>query len=159
MNNKIWTLIIIILILVGVAFLINQLMKNSNTPKEEVSEFGNSISVKLQNPNSVAILVEKATLAKPGFIVIQDKDRETRELNSIWAISDLLPAGEHKNVSIVMDFEPGQELFAVLYEDDGNGEFDDKLDMPVLDEAGNQVVSRFFISDTQFVEGEADIKG
>ena len=131
-------LIIIILILVGIVFLINQFLKNS-TPIEEVSEFENSISIKLQNPNSVAILVQRVSLAKPGFIVIQDVDEETQELNSIWGVSDLLPAGEHKNVSIVMDFEPSQEFFGILYEDDGNGEFNAELDSMIVDEQNEPI--------------------
>lgn len=143
MKNKILATSLIILILIILIFLINISMD------KKINEIEHSVTATINGPNDITILIKKVFLSKPSFIVIQDLDRETRELNSIWAVSDLLPAGKHENISIPLNHEPSQVLFAVLYEDDGDGIFNDKLDMPILNGDGNNVMTQFNLPNTQ----------
>jgi len=157
MSKKIWTTVIIILILVGIVYLLLGLKNNTVEDQGIVVGDNNSLVVGLQNPTSVAVLIREVSLIEPGFIVIHE------DLNGqpgkILAVSDLLQPDRYQNISIVMDFEAGETYFAMLHQDNGNGQFNQETDLPAKNMNGQTVMTNFKINDTPFVEGEFDEKG
>jgi len=157
MSKKIWTTVIIILILVGIVYLLLGLKNNTVEDQGIVVGDNNSLVVGLQNPTSVAVLIREVSLIEPGFIVIHE------DLNGqpgkILAVSDLLQPDRYQNISIVMDFEAGETYFAMLHQDNGNGQFNQETDLPAKNMNGQTVMTNFKINDTLFVEGEFDEKG
>ena len=157
MNNKIWTAIIIILILVGIVYLLTGLKNNDVQEQPIVAGDNNSLVVGLQNPTSVAVLIREVSLIEPGFVVIHKDNNGTP--GEIVAVSDLLHPDRYQNISIVMDFKAGETYIAMLHGDNGNGQFNAETDLPMKNMDGQTVMTSFKISDTPFVEGEFDEKG
>lgn len=157
MSKKIWTTIIIILILVGITYLLLGLKNNTTENQGIVAGDNNSLVVGLQNPTSVAVLIREASLTEPGFIVIHKDNNGVA--GEVVAVSELLHPDRYQNISIVMDFQAGEAYIAMLHADNGNGRFNPETDLPMKNMDNQTVMASFKISDTPFVEGEFDEKG
>jgi hypothetical protein len=120
------------------------------TPKEESDESSQIIQVgevSLYAPdqkpgNSVNISI--VNLTKPGYIVIHEADNQG-EFGRIIGNSFIIPAGESENifVGLIRPSVSGEFLYAIIYEDSGDGFFTPELDVPFKDEAGNVIFMRF----------------
>ncbi len=97
----------------------------------------NAIYVADQIPSST-LTIAIARLARPGFIVIHEDN--AGETGKILGQSDWLTAGEIKNpkpIRLSRLTKDGETLYAMLHLDDGDGIFDVKKDMSVLDQSSN----------------------
>lgn len=92
------------------------------------------------------LTVSYALLENPGFIVIHE-DEEGKP-GSIVGTSDLLLAGENRDVAISLDEELVEDgiYYAMLHADDGDEEFDAMLDAPVQSLLGNPIMMMFVVT-------------
>ncbi|MCA9353696.1 hypothetical protein KC842_02385 [Candidatus Nomurabacteria bacterium] len=99
----------------------------------------NAVILADQKPG-MAATVSYAKLAQPGFIIIYKTDTETNT-KKVVGTSALLPAGENFNVEVTLTEETtsGDSISAELTADDGDGEYSEETDTPVLD--GEEAVS------------------
>jgi hypothetical protein len=141
---KIFLLVILFLLLGGLYIYSNLGGGSINDGNDsEILRIGeNAIYIPAQRPGS-AIAISFVSLAKPGFVVIQEN--EGGKPGAILGNSRLLPKGESKNSSfrIIRSLRNGEALFAVLYEDSGDSAFSPKYDIPVRDESGNIIFMEF----------------
>ncbi len=107
----------------------------------------NAIYVVEQVP-SRTVLVAVVRFAKPGFVAIHENN--AGQPGKILGASGVLPAGETKNLTPIMlsrATADGETLYAMLYDDNGDGAFDAAKDKPLLDsESGQPVMMIFSIS-------------
>lgn len=97
-----------------------------------------------QRPDSF-VNINFATLTKAGFVVIQENgDGKPGE---IIGNSRMLSAGTTENImiSVVRPTVHGESLFAVIYEDSGDGIFSPGLDVPFKDDDGDIIFDQFNI--------------
>ncbi|PIR87021.1 MAG: hypothetical protein COU11_02210 [Candidatus Harrisonbacteria bacterium CG10_big_fil_rev_8_21_14_0_10_49_15] len=158
MENKNKTVFWIIVAIVVVALLIFMFTR-SGAPTEEVATTAeaNSLTIGLQDPSKVAVVVDQVELTQPGFVVIHADSNGAPD--DIVASSKLLQPGIHQNVSIVMSTTAGASYHAMLHVDDGNGIFSAATDAPAQDTSGAVVTMRFQVATSPLVDGEVDIKG
>lgn len=90
---------------------------------------------------SVAIVL----LQNPGYVMIHEDDKGNP--GKIIGTSKLLPAGESTNVvvNLTRASEEGEELYAMLHLDDGDGKFNATGDTPLTDSEGNVVMMNFSV--------------
>lgn len=100
----------------------------------------NSIVVKDQKPGDEA-LIDDVSIAKKGYVVVHEEDNG--KAGKIIGSSELLNAGETRQVVIKMKVHPGLSHAAMLHADNGDGVFDAKLDLPIKDENGDSVMKSF----------------
>jgi len=128
--------------------------EDSSTPVGQVPESAssglragsNAIYVPEQSPGKT-VTVGFVVLARAGFVVIHENAEDVP--GKILGESALLEAGEHatiESIPLSQEVKDGEELFAVLHQDDGDGFFDAAMDLPVSDEAGNTIMMSFFVS-------------
>ena len=153
-NKKFWIIggAIVALIIIGVIMY----KGGSNEPTQQGIVVGdqNSLTVNDQDPNSVAVLVSDASLRAAGFVAVFDGS--TGQPANLLGSSALLSAGNHKNVSIIMNLKAGATYFAELFADNGNGNFDISNDRPLTDNAGKPVIQMFKV---RLSSNQNDVKG
>jgi len=116
--------------------------KEAVAEEVEVVAAGSSISASTQDIKDDTVVVDSATLDKPGFVVIHKvKDGSFAD---VIGNSALLQAGTHSNVPVtVVDYKREKELNAMLHYDDGDGDYlFPGPDGPVIIE--EEVVMTFF---------------
>ncbi len=138
-NKKYWIIggAVVILAIIGIAMY----NRSQNVNPTTIGSDANFITVSDQDPDSVAVLVDDASLSASGFIVIYEDAGGLP--GNVLKTSNLLTTGDHKNVSIIMAMKPGATYHAGLWGDDGNGEFGIGNDQPLLGSNGNPVVTSF----------------
>ncbi len=100
-------------------------------------------------------IVPEASLRKPGYIVLFLGSPSGVPRDAPLAETALLPAGVYKNIQVHIDpinipevrplVIPGATVFVTLYYDNGDGEFDSHVDIPVKDALGNPVLAKLTI--------------
>lgn len=91
------------------------------------------------------VVIPRVVLSKPGFVMIHESDNG--QTGRIVMTGDYLTSGEHENVVVHTGIttKPGERYFAMLHEDNGNGQYDDPgVDPPVV-VAGAIVQTEFSI--------------
>lgn len=118
---------------------------------------GNAVLAADQVPGTTA-LVTLAVLENPGYVVIHRVDDDGKP-GQIIGNSELLQAGEHKNIEIALseDAEEGNEFFAMLHSDDGNGTYEfPGPDGPITDQDGNVVMMKYVINSEAIPPADAE---
>ncbi len=140
-NKKIWLWVIIALLVIGIIYLIASSRDTTDTVVT-VDETGEtSVRVADQTPDSLSVVVDFVSLAKPGFVVIHKN--ANGQPGEIIGVSELLEAGESRSVSILANLTAGESYFAMLHADNGNGQFSAELDAAFVDEKGDPIMGRF----------------
>jgi len=125
--NKIFLLIILVAI-IGAGAWAWQEKQNKNAQTALVTD-ENAVLVSDQQPGDETI-VTYAKLAKPGYVVIRATD--TSGTKVVLGASDLLPAGEHRNVHVRhrsgTSVISGTAITAEIIVDNGDGTFDEASD-------------------------------
>ncbi|HVX90415.1 MAG TPA: hypothetical protein VHC20_02135 [Candidatus Paceibacterota bacterium] len=108
----------------------------------------NAVLLESQKPSD-DMVVTYAKLAKPGYVVIYTSSTSTPK--TVAGQSDLLTAGEHRNVHIHTNgtLTAGATITAAVVADDGNGTYDDS-DTEVL--AGDDAAASAELSDTAVLD-------
>ncbi len=126
------------------------------TPQENpaTAETGGTAQPVVQTPtNSLMVETQKAgnevvaknvNLAKPGYVVIHVST--DGKPGNVVGVSDLLNAGETKEVYIKVDITSDNEYFAMLHTDDGDKKFILAKDAPIKDADGNIVMTKFGVT-------------
>jgi len=142
---------IIVVILVFIAFAvvrnklpqIGQLTQTVSTPTPTAINNEETLAVANHTPAKTAV-IDSVTLKKSGFVAIfENKNGQTGE---ILGVSQLLTAGTQENITISLSRKTqiGESLFAKLYSDNGDGNFElpgpDEL---VKDEQGKEITVQF----------------
>ncbi|PSP55414.1 hypothetical protein BRC82_05600 [Halobacteriales archaeon QS_1_67_19] len=110
-----------------------------------------------QQVDGPAVTVANVSLAEPGYVVVRTVDRDYSPGEVIGRAR--LDAGTHRNVTVEIDesaYESLDErfrLYAMVYADDGDGEFDPEADSPVT--VGGEPVGSLF--DLQKTDGDDDL--
>lgn len=102
----------------------------------------NNLVINDQNPDSVAVLVARASLDVPGYVVIHDNDNGNP--GKIIGVSKLLTPDEYTNLSVIAPLKPGNVYFGMLHADDGNGLYDVKTDVVHLQDASGKEIMPMF---------------
>lgn len=134
MRNTYLTVGIIVVILTIVAFAIVRTRlpkiggsKTEPSPTSMVESTTDSnkdeISVSKHTPAKTAV-IDSVTLSKPGFVAIHEN--QNGQPGAILGVSGLLPAGKHENSTIELSRKtaPGENLFAMVHADNGDGKFE-----------------------------------
>lgn len=90
------------------------------------------------------ISVKAVSMAEPGFALARAKGEASVFDGKVLGFSSLLAEGKVENVTMTMvgDMSVGDTVYIMLYDDTNeNGVFDDGVDQPALDTAGNRVFS------------------
>lgn len=101
----------------------------------------NSVSVEDQKPGSM-VVIQSITLAIAGWAVIHD-DREGKPGRILGARRFNAGTYTGQNVELLKETEEGKVYYAMLHTDDGDKQFDYRVDFPVKDETSNAVMMRF----------------
>lgn len=129
-----------ILVLVGAGLF---LFQHGQTPPSIIkkgSQVGDVIETTAVPPGDI-VTIPRVVFSKPGFVMIHRADGDNS--GEIVMTGDLLPAGESKNVVVHTGIKTkiGEEYFAMLHVDDGNGRYDDPgTDPPVF--SGRDIVQK-----------------
>ena len=104
----------------------------------------NAIYVSDQKPGTY-VVVDLVVISKKGFVVIYD-DADGKP-GSVIGNTKILPEKESRGViaGLVRPVSHGEALFAILYEDSGDGIFSPNLDSPLRDDEGNMISMQFYI--------------
>ncbi|MDP3769501.1 MAG: hypothetical protein U1A25_02820 [Candidatus Sungbacteria bacterium] len=136
MNTRIcFILAIIIVVVLGAAFFFWGGGRKSG-PADDSSGLiigHNAIYVAEQLPGR-SVSVSVVRIEKPGFVVIHEDAGDAP--GKILGVSNLLPAGETKNLLPIMLLrvaQDGEIIYAMLHVDNGDGVFDAEDDKPVFD--------------------------
>ena len=85
-------------------------------------------------------------LSKLGFVVIHESNDQAKP-GKIIGSSQLLAAGKTENFSVTSEtLKAGQDYFAMLHFDNGDGIFDASSDPAVTDSDGNIVLMKYEVS-------------
>ncbi len=119
----------------------------------------NAVLIQDQPPGDETV-VTYAKLAKPGYVVVYAKD--SGGATTVVGQSDLLPAGEHRNVHVKhhtgSHVSSGTTVTAAVVADDGDGVFSPAEDTEVL--AGDDADSSAELSDDAVLDenqSDADV--
>ena len=112
----------------------------------------NAVYVPDQRPGD-NITVGFADIADGGYVVIHEVIEG--KLAGIVGSRTFLESGESQNISVTLSRESveGEELIAMLHNDNGDNIFNATDDAPVRDEAGNIVLMRFTVSENAEAPG------
>lgn len=104
-----------------------------------------AIDVKDQQPGSV-VIVSSVNLIRKGYVVIHDNN--SGRPGNIIGNSRILQEGTSYfvRVGLIRPAKNNETLFAVMYEDSGDGVFSPSIDTAFKSEAGDVVFKRFVIS-------------
>lgn len=136
-GNKKYLIWVGAVVLVGIAAALF-LRSGTPTPQGILPGDQNSLAIRDQDPDAVAVLVDSASVREPAFIIIHE------DLNGapgpITGVSALLQPGTHTNVTVIMRLKPGAMYHGMFHADDGNGLFDANMDKRhLMDNAGREV--------------------
>lgn len=101
----------------------------------------NSVSVEDQKPGN-NVIVESLTLATNGWVAIHD-DNNGKPGHILGAHRFNAGTYAGQNVELLKETEDGKVYYAMLHADDGDKQFDYRVDLPVKDETGNIIMMRF----------------
>lgn len=106
----------------------------------------NSIYVADQKPGRT-MSVFQVQLEAPGFVVIHKDMNGT--FGPIIGATPLVQAGTTNRIAVSLNeaITNGQQLYAMLHRDDGDGKFDAAKDLPVEDQFGNMMHMIFQVSE------------
>jgi|SRR3989344_3414369 len=91
------------------------------------------LSISPQTPTE-SVLVDRVAMPSDGWVVARGIEGD--QLGQVIEISRYLAAGIHESVVVPLgDFYDGEEVIVMLYEDNGDGIFND-LDLPTLNAEG-----------------------
>lgn len=132
-------LVLGLLMLAGVGVLAGWFLWSEKVPKIlSIDESLEQLQVTPQSPTD-KVRIDRVVLASAGWIVARGIEGE--RLGQIIEISAFLKAGTHENVEVPLgEFYNGEELIAMIYQDDGDGVFN-ALDQPALDENGRLIAA------------------
>ncbi len=145
-----FTILIIIIILVLAGYFA---LRGNNLAEEPT---GNTISPLIIGDNAIFAPDQKpgsdvniglAVFGEEGYVVIHEDSNGAP--GKIIGSSELMMVGESQNVEIELSrlSRNGENLFAMLHKDNGDGSFNPAEDAPVVDETGNIILMRFLISE------------
>lgn len=102
------------------------------------------IDVSRQRPSDT-IMITDASLYKGGFIAIHSYSNQT--IGDVVGVSEYLEPGEYQKLRVALKVPPerNMELIAVLYKDDGDGDFDVVADTRVKNAEHGDVVKDFML--------------
>lgn len=101
----------------------------------------NSISVEDQKPGSL-VTVQSFTFGTDGWVVIHD-DVGGKPGHILGAHRFNAGTYTGRDVELLQQTEEGRVYYAMLHADDGDKQFDYRVDLPVKDETGNIIMMRF----------------
>ncbi|MBI4257264.1 hypothetical protein HY626_04385 [Candidatus Uhrbacteria bacterium] len=103
---------------------------------------GNAIYVENQKSGSSSVLVGFVVLSVPGYIVIYNDDGGVP--GSVVGESVLLQTGgEHLTVSLGEPLVENKVYYAMLYQDDGDGQFREDTDTQAVDSEQSVILMTF----------------
>ncbi|MFA5173109.1 MAG: hypothetical protein WC435_01750 [Candidatus Paceibacterota bacterium] len=153
-GGKSWwilSVIFLILIILGAYWLIYENKENADNaliPEEKTEnlETKNEVSsslLKIENQSSgVSVFLSSVSLSTPSWIVIREDSngKMGNILGALW-----LPQGSFTNqtVELLRETVPGSKYYALIFSDDGDKKFDQKIDLPFKDDDGEMIVSEF----------------
>lgn len=137
-----------ILLLMGAALSVYMLIEDSPASQaiDLVLEVGTDAMYIADQPPTSVLNASFVSPSRNAFVIAfayVDGQRGNR-----LGESDLITAGPHYDVLVPLSrrVDDGEIVSAVLYEDNGNGTFDEN-DVPLLDAGGSGVYATFFISE------------
>jgi len=134
------------------------IIATSSSKEEYVSlvEEDNAVLVADQQPGD-EVTVNYVKLDKPGYVSVYSKGQNGAQ--ELLGTSALLSAGEHRNVSVPLKKRvvSGNTVRIGVVADDGDGEFDQELDLNVLDEDGEEVSFEVVVVDDAPNAEEVDL--
>lgn len=154
MKNTYLIVGIIVVILVFIAFAvvrnklpqIGRFTQTAPTSTPAATEDKETLIVGSHTPAKTAV-IDSVTLKKSGFVAIFENKND--QPGEILGVSQLLTAGKHENVTIALSRKTvsGETLFAKLYSDNGDGNFElPGPDEAVKDDKGNEIAAQFQVS-------------
>ena len=100
----------------------------------------NAIAVNNQ-PAGSSVLVQMAVFAEPGWVAIHE-ERDGGLGNTLGA--GWFPAGQNSGtIELLRGTVPGGTYYAVLHKDDGDRQYNYKIDAPLTDPEGNALMMKF----------------
>lgn len=114
---------------------------------EQVAGIEDSIFVANQKPGRF-VNVGRAALSKKGFVAIHQE--EASAPGAIIGFGSLLNAGESRNLSVTLNRKSvaGENMYAMIHRDSGDGTFNPAEDTAATDKDGNMVMAKFMISES-----------
>lgn len=114
-------------------------------PSEIENTVPKTIIVPEQRP-ALFVNVYSVSLPKDGYIVVQENDNGN--FGKILGNSRILAAGEVKEIfiNLIRSTIDGETLNAVIYEDSGDQIFTPGLDLPIKNEYGEVLFTKFKIN-------------
>lgn len=114
---------------------------------EKVAGMEDSIFVANQKPGRF-VNVGRAALSKKGFVAIHQEEEGAP--GAIIGFGSLLNPVESRNLSVTLNRKSvtGENLYAMIHWDNGNGAFNPTEDATATDKVGNIVMAKFMISDS-----------
>ena len=111
-----------------------------------------------ENETGMEITVAAATLTQPGYVAVFRKNSQG-EVRSIGN-SDLLEAGQYTDIAIQVEAPVAkeQQIIAVLYTDDGDGEIELNGEDTFLTNASGSVVLDIDVIDTDPVDEPEELE-
>lgn len=130
--KRLVTIIVVIIAAIGIAIAVLA-SRTTDTGEMSSSQVEAVLKVSPQSPVDT-VFVDKVVIPKDGWVVARGIEAE--RLGQIIEISPFLTAGTHIEVTVPFgDFYNGEEVVLMLYEDNGDGVFND-LDLPLLNADG-----------------------
>ncbi len=135
----------VLMLLVFIKSRTSQVSAPSYVTDTTILEGANALYVPDQSPGE-AVFVSQVVLDRSGFVAIHNTD-ENDEPGEIIAVSELLISGTHEDVVVSIEggTSAGDELYAMLHTDNGDGVFSQEDDNPLMSEEGNPILSSFEI--------------
>src|SRR3989338_9080324 len=105
-----------------------------------------SDAIAVSSDGGTVTQVQFAVLSQSGFVVIHESNDQAKP-GKIIGSSQLLAAGKTENFSVTSEtLKAGQDYFAMLHFDNGDGIFDASSDPAVTDSDGNIVLMKYEVS-------------
>lgn len=108
---------------------------------------GENALVALEQKPGMTVVVSLVALGETGWVVIHDSDDG---LPGRILGARRLQAGEHSlvTVELLRGTEEGHSYIAMLHSDDGDGEFNNKTDLPIMGFDDSPIMMEFSASNT-----------
>lgn len=145
------TAIIFFLIGFGASWLY---LKPAQAPSAQDEEASAELNIPSMNVNAIevddqkvgsTVSVKSVKFENPGWVAIHD-DADGKPGNILGAA--WFPKGENSGiVELLRDTEQGKTYFAVLHNDDGDREFNHKIDLPLTDASGTIIMVKFMAAE------------
>lgn len=118
MSKSKWIFLVVVAIVAVVVFTGKD--KGMDSMEETLIQEENAVLIMDQQPGETTV-VSYAKLSKPGYVVVYSQDAAGNK--QVLGTSDLLNAGEHKNITVVHSgrmTQAGDTVSAVVVADDGD---------------------------------------